>query len=177
MLLQIISHTPAWVFLLFGFLVLVGLRQLRGGPMPAWRLGAMPVAMAAFSLYGVDSAFAHSAPALAAWAFSVAAVVAAGVMLPGMIGAGARYDAASRRYHVPGSAVPLVLMMAIFFTKYAVSVLQVMHPDLRQHAAFALAVSALYGAFSGIFLARAIRLWQLAWGRTRMLAPSQPAPR
>ena len=62
----------------------------------------------------------------------------------------------------PGSAVPLALMMGIFFTKYAVGVLLAMHPELRHQMGFALGISALYGGFSGIFAARALRLWTLA---------------
>ncbi len=56
----------------------------------------------------------------------------------------------------------LVLMMAIFMTKYAVGVMLALHPDEANHAAFGLATSTLYGAFSGAFFGRATRLWRLA---------------
>jgi len=76
--------------------------------------------------------------------------------------ASTRYDRAAREFQVAGSAVPLVLMMGIFFTKYVVGVALAMHPELRQQAGFAVGVPMLYGAFSGIFAARAVRLWKLA---------------
>lgn len=53
-------------------------------------------------------------------------------------------------------------MMGIFFTKYVVSVQIAMHPSLADDRVFALCVGALYGAFSGIFAARGLRLWRLS---------------
>lgn len=53
-------------------------------------------------------------------------------------------------------------MMGIFFTKYVVGVALVMHPELRHDSVFAVAIPVLYGAFSGVFAARALRLWKLA---------------
>lgn len=55
-----------------------------------------------------------------------------------------------------------MLMMGIFFTKYSVGVTLVLHPEFGRQALFALGISALYGAFTGIFIGRAIRLWRLA---------------
>jgi hypothetical protein len=43
-----------------------------------------------------------------------------------------------------------------------VGVALAMRPELRQQASFAVAIPMLYGAFSGIFAARAVRLWKLA---------------
>ena len=74
--------------------------------------------------------------------------------------------AASKR--VPGSAVPLALMMGIFLTKYAVGVTLAMHLVQAGDLAFAMSLSALYGAFSGVFAARAARLWRLALAQDRM---------
>ena len=58
--------------------------------------------------------------------------------------------------------MPLALFMGIFITKYAVGVSIGIQASLAHDGTFALTVSTLYGAFSGIFLARAARLWRLA---------------
>jgi hypothetical protein len=83
---------------------------------------------------------------------------------------GVRYDAARARFTLPGSAVPLALMMGIFLTKYAVGVALSVAPALSRDAAFAAVVGGLYGAFSGVFGARALRLWRLALAEDRRLA-------
>lgn len=168
MLLQILAHTPKWVFALFGLLLWLGAKQLLAGTVSLTRITIMPLAMAGLSLYGVMSAFAGTPVALAGWA--AAALAAALVVLQRPLPAATRYDAATRRFHVGGSAVPLVLMMGIFFTKYVVGVQLAMEPALATHLGFALPVAALYGAFSGIFAARALRMWRLAIRDDRAIA-------
>lgn len=173
MLLQIILHTPKWVFAVFVLLVWLGARQLLSGSVSLAKVTVMPIAMTALSVFGVLSAFGDSLGALLGWA--AAAVVLIALVLQRPLPATTRYDAAAREFHVAGSAVPLMLMMGIFFTKYVVGVALAMHPELRQQASFALGVPVLYGAFSGIFVARAVRLWKLAIGNDAMAAGTRAA--
>lgn len=58
--------------------------------------------------------------------------------------------------------VLLLLILGIFITQYVVGVGTAMQPALARDANFSLGFGALYGAFSGVFLARAVRLWRLA---------------
>ena len=172
MLMQILIHTPLWVFALFLLLLWLGMRQLLTSQVKLSRVTLLPLAMVGLSLYGVASAFGQSPGgprALAGWAVGVA--VLATIVLLRPLPTGVRYNAARRRFQLPGSAVPLMLMMGIFFTKYAVGVKLALDPALAQQAGFALAVGTVYGAFSGIFAARAARLWRLALQSERALAP------
>ena len=152
MLLQIVTHTPRWVFGLFVLLVWLGCKQLMSGRVSLVKITVMPVAMTGLAVYGVASAFGASntagPAALLAWA------AAAAVLL--------RYNAEARAFDVAGSAVPLMLMMGIFFTKYVVGVSLSMHPELAHQTPVAVGISALYGAFIGVFVGRAARLWKLA---------------
>ncbi len=167
MLLQILANTPKWVFVLFAALLWLGLSQLLTRRVGLSRITGLAIGMSAFSLYGTVSAFAGVPMALLAWLAGAAAVFAllAGRAAP----AGTRYDAATRRFTVPGSAVPLAVMMGIFLTKYAVGITLGMQPAVARDLLFALAVSAVYGAFSGVFAARAARLWRLAMAQERQL--------
>ena len=173
MLLQIIAHTPRWVFAVFALLVWIGSRQLLAGRVSLNRVTIVPIAMAGLSVYGVLSAFGDSPMALAGWA--VAAAVAVALVLRRPLPPATRYDADTRSFHVAGSAVPLALMMGIFLTKYVVGVQIALHPELAHHHNFALAIGTLYGAFSGIFAGRTLRLWKLAMRRDRAIADGQPA--
>jgi hypothetical protein len=58
---------------------------------------------------------------------------------------------------VRGSWAPLAMMMAVFFTKYAASVLLAVLPHAREDALVAAGVCALFGAFNGYFLGRLAR--------------------
>ena len=164
MLMQILSHTPKWVYATFFGLVWLGVRQMGSGQVGALRVSLVALSMGALSLAGVISAFGDTAAHLLAWA--AAAALVAFIVLRRPLPPGTRYDAATRSFHVVGSALPMALMMGIFFTKYTVGVLQVMQPQLMRQAAFATAICALYGAFAGTFAARSLRLWKLALRNT-----------
>lgn len=173
MLLQILAHTPTWVFVLFAVLAWFGAKQLRAGRVSLTRVMVMPVAMSALSVYGSISAFGDSPLAIVCWA--AAAVACALLVRLRPLPATTRYDVATRSFDVAGSAVPLMLMMGIFFTKYIVGVQMAMHPALAHQAGFVLPVSLLYGAFSGIFSARALRMWTLAMRNDRAPGLGQTA--
>lgn len=169
MLTLIISHTPTWVFALFAALLALGLSQLRTRTASRARVTAMPVAMLVLAVTGVVSAFGLGRDGLLAllvWATGAVLVGRRVASLQNPAGTG--YDPVLKQFALPGSAVPLVLIMGIFCTKYAVGVTLGFHPELAQHEAFALGVSGLYGVFSGIFAARALRLWRLSQPRGPM---------
>ena len=75
--------------------------------------------------------------------------------------AGADYNAETRRFTVPGSWLPLGLFMAIFACKFAVGMLSATAPEALHSMQAAIGISALYGLFSGLLNARALRLLKL----------------
>ena len=173
MLMQILLHTPKWVFAVFVLLAWLGGRQLVANRIGLNRVLVMPVAMAGLSFWGVVSVSGESAGALLGWA--MAALLLMVLVLRRPLPATTRYDAAARQFEVAGTAVPLMLMMGIFLTKYVVGVSLALHPELRHQAAFALGVPVLYGAFSGIFAARAARLWRLPAASGAMVSGARAA--
>jgi hypothetical protein len=172
MLLQIVLRTPVWVWGLFALLLWQGLKLARPSSTGRLRLAAVPVVMVCLSIYGTVAAFGGHPDVLVAWS-AAAATVASLVLLKFPLPQGTRYDAATKRLHQRGSLVPLALMMGIFFTKYGVGVSVAMHPALVQDPVFSTAVSALSGAISGIFAARALRLQR--WVRSEINGLAQPA--
>ena len=160
MLMQILTHTPKWVFVLFVALLWLGVKQMLTRSVGINRATILPLAMTALSLYGVVSAFGDTPQSLLTWVVGAAAAFAVHFQLAK--GAQIQYDAASRRFKVPGSVVPLVLFIGIFLTRYAVGVSMTMQPALAHDSSFALSIGMLYGAFSGVFLARAAQLWRVA---------------
>ena len=176
MLLQILVHTPKWVFALFAGLLMLGLSQMLTRQVKLGRVLGIAIGMTVLSLYGTVAAFGMSdrtlAFALAAWL--VGAALSLAWLLSQKPPAGTRYDAMRRSFTLPGSAVPLALLMAIFFTKYGVAVATALQPALKTELRFVLAAGALYGIASGAFAGRAARLWRLALaqepaGRERLI--------
>jgi hypothetical protein len=163
---SVIQRTPGWVWGLLAALLLLGLSQLRTRSVSARRMAIMPVVMTGLSLWGMVSAFGHSplfGYVLLVWLAGVAAML--GLLALQNPPAGSAYDAARRRFTVPGSGLPLLLILAIFLTKYIVGVDLAMQPDLARDGQYTLAIGALYGLFSGTFAGRTARLWRAAAAR------------
>ncbi len=160
MLVQILANTPTWVWGLLAALLALGASQLFTRSASLLRVMILPAAMTGLSLYGTLSVFGAAPAGLLAWC--AAAGMAVPLVLRRPLPARTRYDAATRRFTLPGSGLPLLLILGIFLTKYVVGVMLAMRPALAGDAGFAPAVAALYGAFSGVFIGRALRLWRLA---------------
>lgn len=160
MLNQILTHTPVWVFALFAGLVALGLSQMRTREVPLSRAAILPLVMVLLSLMGTLSAFSGSPGSLFSWAAALTLTTVLLSMNP--LSSDTVFHVASKRFTLPGSAVPLALMMAIFFTKYAVGAAVGMNAELAQQPTFTMGASAAYGLFSGAFLSRGLRLWRLS---------------
>jgi hypothetical protein len=115
------------------------------------------VALGVFSLTRVLTAFGPAPLALLTWVLGTAAALLLSLALKQP--AGARWSAATGTFHVPGSWVPLVLMMAVFFARYVLAVSLVMTPGLAHSAGFATAASFGFGLLSGMFIGRALWVW------------------
>ena len=161
MLHQIFINTPRWVWVLLFALLWLGLSQTVSRTASLKRITLLPLAMICLSLYGAVTTFGAETQVLLVWvgAGSLALTAVLRQALP----EGTRYDAATQRFSLPGSWLPLSLMMGIFMTKYLVGAVSAMQPALVHDASFSLTFAALYGAFAGIFLARAARLWRLTF--------------
>jgi len=165
--LTIVQRTPVWVWGLLAGLLLLGAIQMRSRSVHLVRVTLLPVGLAVFSLSGLGrdlSASSWVAPALGVWLLMAAAMLlAAWRSIPPT---GTRYDPTTRCIHLPGSAAPLGIILAIFLLKYAVGVELAMQPALREQAGFALVLAAAYGGLSGLLATRSAALWRLARQRT-----------
>lgn len=162
MILSILEHTPVWVWVTFCAVIALGSAQIRTREVSSLRATVLPVVMIALSLSGVLGAFSQVPLALGAW------VVGLGVSLKlaGRVLAvrGASWSAETRRFRVPGSFVPLMLILAVFVTKYVAGVMLAINPALAVNTSVAIVLSLVYGAFAGLFWARARSLRTLIHG-------------
>jgi hypothetical protein len=154
MLQQILIHTPVYVWAILAVLVWRGTAALREREMTVRSLFIVPAVMLALSLQDLVVKFGSNVAALAAWA----AAAAATALLVWKFGADRTVPGtAPGSVRVRGSWTPLAMMMAVFFTKYAASVLLAVLPHARQDALFAIGVCLLFGVLNGCFLGRLAR--------------------
>ena len=164
MIIDILHHTPVWVFGLLAVLVALGLQRLRARDVTPRSLFVLPIVMALLSAFGLYQSFGASAIAAAAWAVAIAGSLVVGRSL--VPRAGVQYSTGTGRIRIPGSWVPLALMMTILFLRYVAAVTLALHPALRVDPAFVAAIAFAYGLSSGAFAALAVRTWKSTIGRS-----------
>lgn len=170
MLNQVVIHTPIWVWPLFLGLLWLGLSQTVTRSVPLRRVALVALGMAGWSLHGTLSAFGSQGWVLPAWLAGSALLATAVLRTP--LAPNTRYDDWTGRVTIPASWVPLALILGIFFTKYVVGASVSLQPSLAADDVFTLGFSALYGAFSGAFLARAARLLLLGINQSAIRHPA-----
>lgn len=152
------ASIPVWVPVLFVALIALGIRQSRPREVRPGVLIGIAAAMFAFSLSGVIATFGAAPVPLLLWATGYALVVAVGrgwLSTRGM----ARRGGAVR---VPGSWVPMALLMGIFAAKFVLGWAAGVHAPVLASLWFVAAMSALLGMLSGGFGARAVAVRQFA---------------
>ncbi|WP_462147546.1 DUF6622 family protein [Pseudoalteromonas gelatinilytica] len=156
MIIEILTHTPLWVYGLFVGLIFVGWQQTRERHVKQSTLLILPLGMLALSFFGATSSFGYSLTIMLLWLAGVLSSTIIGLLL--FSASSASYQAQNTSFKVPGSWWPMIFIMAIFFTKYTVGVLTSIKPELFANAALVLSLATFYGILSGTFIARAIRV-------------------
>lgn len=157
MALGILQHTPHWVWGVLVVLIVLGIMQTRARNVSRALVFVLPAVMIPLSLYGVVAAFGINPLPLIVWALGIAAALAVNALVF-RAPAGVRYQRELGKFEVPGSWIPLLLMMTIFLSRFVLGVTRAMNPALIGTGAFVGAVSAILGFCSGLFAARAIRI-------------------
>lgn len=165
MFFYILQNIPQWVWILFAVLIAIGISQSFTKRRTLRSATLIPIVMIGLSLYGVTSVFSQPA-ALAAWATGVAAALT----LATVIGAWKNilWSESDQRLIVPGSWVPMILILGLFFTKFGVNVALAMHHELVHDTSFAIMISLTYGVFSGTFFGRGVAMWKAAHHAIRL---------
>jgi len=160
MILTILGHTPVWVWVLFCALTALGLAQTRRRDVGRARAILLPILMVILSLSGSLNTFTQVPVALVAWlaafwlTFSLAGEAVAV--------RGASWSPASRHFHIPGSWLPLGLILGLFAIKYVTGVCLSLNRALAASTGLTTLLSLTYGTFAGLFWGRAWSLLRLA---------------
>jgi hypothetical protein len=162
MILNILEHTPVWVWAIFCAVIALGMAQTRTRDVSRARAILLPAVMVILSLSGALSSFTQVALALAAWmaGFSLTLSFAGQAIAV----RGASWFPATRHFQVPGSWLPVTMIVGLFVTKYVAGVCLGMNPSLAANTTLTALLSLTYGTFAGLFWARARSLLQLTRG-------------
>ena len=156
MLTGILQNTPYWVWGVFVLLLVLGLMQTRKRSVSRFLVFLLPLIMIPLSFFTIASTFGIKPLPVIAWLAGIAAAFLLNIYVfraPACV----RYDSGARKFAIPGSWVPLVLMMTIFLSRFVLGVTRAVNPALIGTDAFVGIVSAVLGLCSGLFAARAMK--------------------
>jgi hypothetical protein len=153
-ILEVLSHTPIWVWALLAFLISRGVVAMRPRVVSPARVLIVPVVFFIWGLTSLIGAGDAVALKLGLFVVGLLAGLAAGWALAAAMPA-PRLARETGMLAMPGSPIPLTLIVVAFASKYvgAVALAIVADPALRAEIAALLA--AVGGLFAGLF-----------WGRT-----------
>ncbi len=154
--IQILKGTPIWVWAILAALIYLGSKQLKTRVVKRYSVLIAPVV---FLFVGLMAA-GRGPVGFATWAASLISLAAVTFFVWQPTG-GARYEASGDRLHMPGSAVPMLLMLAIFLLNYVINVVLAINPAYRGELAWQVVPALILGALSGVFIGRAATLFRM----------------
>ncbi|HEY1935293.1 MAG TPA: DUF6622 family protein [Acetobacteraceae bacterium] len=156
-----LSHTPVWVFALFGVLMAFGVQALRPRSVSVLRLLVVPAVFITWGTISLGLLVAGAPWLVLDWlaAGAVGALVARQLAPLNTF----RFDRNSGRVSLPGSVLPLARNLSIFVVKYALGVAIAVAPAWHaQIASWNVAVSGLSAGYFAAWLLRFARAYRSA---------------
>jgi hypothetical protein len=156
MVTGILQNTPYWVWGVLVLLLVLGLSQTRTRSVSPVLVFVLPLIMIPLSFYAVAASFGIRPLPLTAWALGIVAALALN-RFAFRAPAGVRFLRDAGKFEIPGSWIPLFLMMVIFLARFVLGVTTAVNPALAGNEIFTGAVGAILGLCSGTFAARAMK--------------------
>ena len=146
----ILTNTPWWVYLLFAYLIWVGVDASKTQIEPLTKVFIAPAIFTYLSIETLITAFHLS--------FFTVTIWSAGILLGAVLGAWflkrytMRVDRDNKLIEIPGTWSTLVIIILIFVTKYYFSYQLGVDPAKAQQTGFELSALGLSGLFTGRFI-------------------------
>lgn len=149
---ETLTQTPWWVYLLFFVLVRRGLAAARPSVVPVWKLSIMPLIFLVLDITGMTGHSRMPASVILVTLLSLACGALAASFLVRHVAVKA--DRAAWRIGLPGDPMVLPTALAAFAVKYAVGYLQATSLALASTGGFLVISLAVSSFFTGIFFGR-----------------------
>lgn len=153
---QVLKGTPIWAWAILVALIVLGVNQLRARVVSRYSVLIAPVI---FLFVGLMAA-GRGPVGFTAWALTLIATAAFTFFVWQPTGS-ARYDARTDRLNLPGSVIPMLLMLGIFLLNYVINVALAINPALRSEMTWQIGPAIILGALSGVFIGRALTLFRM----------------
>lgn len=149
---QFLAQTPWWVYVLFVYLVIRGVKGFKPGETTLSKVAIIPVVFTVWGLAELVRLYGLASDAIAIWI--------AGMVIGAIIGffilrnATITVDPGTGVIHRPADYTLLPLVILIFAVKYTFGAIGAISPDLMMEPAFRVSDLGLSGLFTGTFVGK-----------------------
>ncbi|HEX2527939.1 MAG TPA: DUF6622 family protein [Geminicoccus sp.] len=151
-IVQILAHTPWWVYALFAYLISRGLRARKPVTVTLRELALFPALLTGLGLVELHRIHGFGPDTLGIWLLALAIGIVLGILL--LRRRAFTVDRAQGVIHRPTDPTVLPLILLAFVVKYAFGVIGAMAPDMLQEPAYRVLDIGASGLFAGIFLGK-----------------------
>lgn len=153
--------TPWLVYVFFAYCLFIGLKALRPRTVSIWRLPILPTAFSCLSLYWLYSDYGFHWDYLIAWLFFFVFGIWFGELTLKRLHMHLQADKRKKRVRLPGSWITLIMILAIFTTRYTFNALHETHAALFTKTSAIFIEMAANGLIIGLFTGRFSRIYSL----------------
>ena len=157
-----LANTPWWVYLIFAYLIVKGIKASRPRLLPIKRLVILPIVLLGFSIYGLVEVVAFNPINGGIW--FVCLLIGAVLGHVQIRQQKLVFDKKSHLVQTPGSWSMLILILVIFLSKYYFAYSLAIHPAEVQHLIFRVSLLGISGLCNGLLLGRLgcffYKMWQ-----------------
>jgi hypothetical protein len=172
-LAAIIQGTPIWVWVLLVYLLSRGFKAMNSGTAPLSKLAVVPLIFTAWGILHLIT------DPLAGWSSAIVWVVGALIGIAGGVFIASRtrfiVDPQANTVMLPGSMVPLALIVITFAAKFWLGVEVATATSLASLGVYMLLGAAVSGVVAGVFAGRFLTYWRAMSARRALRACTQGA--
>lgn len=147
---SVLADTPTWVWILFAYLLLRGIKALQPRAQSLKRMFLMPLIFLVWSLIILHADFGSSILSFTGFSLFLVIGLPVGVGLVRDLPKSYQ-DPQTGLIHRPGSSITLALVIFSILFKYGAGVGMALYPDLTQDVSFVTLYGGVSGFVDGIF--------------------------
>jgi hypothetical protein len=147
MIIEIIKSTPTWVFLLFALLIFKGIMATQPKTIKLSKLFIMPILFLCLTKQKISYISEYFIVFLA-----IGCIIGWLIYKKTKI----RTDKENKLLFLPGSIIPILLIIAAFTKGYLIGYTTAVYPKFAHTAAFKHSMMAISGILTGVFIGRTV---------------------
>lgn len=159
--MEALKQTPWWVYLLFVYFLLLGIKALKDSTISLKKLVILPIVFIYWSFNSLNqNGLLECSPVGKYLLFGIIGIIIGYFAYARVMEA---YCQKSNLFHVRGSVQTLVIFMLIFAAKYTFGYLTASDPDILLNPDFRWVYLIIEGVVSGFYIGRLLNCLYIRW--------------